>query len=412
MNVLILSPVSNSYFGTLNWIKDDTKNYYYIVINKRHTEDYKKNCLQNVEYIIVDVWQKDLISYYVKKLHAEKHIDKIFTYTEEEVLLAAELRNILGIKGQGITSAKCFRDKYLMASFISEMGINTPKFKMVESYFDLDEFTKYYGYPIVIKPLDGGGAIGVTVVRDEAELKGYIAENAVGKKICEKFIPYDVYHVDGMVLDGKIKYTVVWKYIKSCLNFQNEVGGSCISMSMLSGTTTHAHLTQYARKVIMALPCPDNFLFHLEVFYNGEDIVFCEIASRMGGGRIIQCIHEEFGFNPIEELLKHETGRPVHKNLSKRIEFEKQYAFVLCGPKRGKITKIPEILPFNDVFDYHVFAKPGKVYGRAHSVVENVAAISIKSDVTNDIEQRIIWIDRWYKDACVYTQEENLKMDE
>lgn len=280
MNVLILSPVSNSYFGTLNWIKDDIKNYYFIVINARHAEDYKKIGLQNVEYIIVDVWKKDLISFYVQKLHSEKHIDKIFTYTEDEVLLAAELRNRFGIEGQGITSAKCFRDKFLMASFIRDMGIKTPKFKMVESYFDLDEFTEKNGYPIVIKPLDGGGAMGVTVVRNEIELKNFISDNVVNKKICEEYIPYDVYHVDGMVLDGDIKYIVVWKYIKSCLNFQNEVGGSCISMSILSGTTAYTNLTQYARKVIMALPCPNNFLFHLEVFYNGEDIILCEIASR------------------------------------------------------------------------------------------------------------------------------------
>lgn len=104
-------------------------------------------------------------------------------------------------------------------------------------------------------------------------------------------------------------------------------------------------------------------------------------------------------------MLKHETGRPVHENLSKRVEFRKQYAFVLCGPKQGKITKIPETLPFKDVFDYHVFAKPGKVYGKAQSVIENVAAISIKSDGSNDIEERIVWIDQWYKNACEYTKD-------
>ena len=405
MNVLMLSPVSNTYFGVLNWIKDDKENTYYLVINKRHAEDYKKNCLQNVEYIVVDAWREDLISYYVKKLHSQKRIDKIFSYTEDEVLLAAELRNKLAIEGQGITSAKSYRDKYLMASIIREMGIKTPKFKMVENYFDLHEFIEKNGYPIVIKPLDGAGAMGVTIVKDDLGLKEYLLNCGTGKKICEEYIPYDVYHVDGMVLDGIIKYNLVWKYVKSCLNFQNEIGGSAISASVLSGTTTYKDLTHYAKKVISALPSPNNFLFHLEVFYNGKDIILCEIASRMGGGRIIQCIQEEFGFNPIEELLKHETGRPIHENLSKRLNFEKQYAFVLCGPKQGKIIKIPEALPFDDAFDYHVFASPGKVYKKAQSIVENVAAISIKNDRTSNIEERITWIDQWYKEACEYTQD-------
>lgn len=405
MNVLLLSPVSNKYFGALNWVKQDIANTYYFVIRKKHEEDYKKHCIDNVEYIVVDVWREDLISYHVKKLHSKIGIDKIFAYTEDDILLAAVLRNKLGIEGQGITSAQTYRDKYMMASYIKEMGIKTPKFKLVENYFDLEGFIEENGYPIVIKPLDGAGAMGVTIVKNESELKDFLLNCAEGKKICEEYVPYDVYHVDGMVLDGTIKYQFVWKYVKSCLNFQNEVGGSAISVSILSETTTYRDLTQYAQRVISALPSPNNFLFHLEVFYNGEDIILCEIASRMGGGRIIQCIQEEFGFNPIEELLKHETDRPNHESLSKVLNFRKQYAFALCGPKQGKILKIPEAIPFDDVFDYHIFASPGKVYGRAQSVIENVAAISIKGEVTEDIDERIAWIDRWYKDACEYTQD-------
>ena len=98
-----------------------------------------------------------------------------------------------------------------MANYISEMGIRTPKYKLVESYFDLDEFIERNGYPFVIKPLDGAGAIGVTIIKGEDELKEYLLTCGTGKKLCEEYIPYDVYHVDGMVLDGTIKYSLVWK---------------------------------------------------------------------------------------------------------------------------------------------------------------------------------------------------------
>lgn len=401
MKIMILSPASNSYFKVLDWMKDDLDNEYIILVNNIHMEDYKLSSRKNTEIIAVKNWSYCEIDNIFNEIMIKSKIDVLFSYTEEDVLLAAKLREKYKIEGQNISSALAFRDKDIMKKYIFKKGLRVPKFTSISSQQEVYDFIEINGYPFVLKPIDGGGAVGVRIIHDKNELDNYFQENKVENCLCEEYIAYPVFHIDGLVLDGKLIYSFPFRYEENCLNYQNQ-NGSVISVLLDYNSKEYLKLSDYSKAVINALPSPSNFLFHLEVFYDGEEIIFCEIACRMGGGRILSCIKKEFNFDPIGTLLQYEINHKVDI-ADLKFKWKKNYGFILCGPLEGELIEIPLEIPdqFN-VFDYLVFAKKGNVYEHTTSCVENVAAICSLGDNHKDVFGNLKKIDEWFKESCVY----------
>ncbi len=69
-----------------------------------------------------------------------------------------------------IASATCF-NKYIVKQLFSAGGISTPPFYLVTGENYRKERIQDLGFPVVVKPCSGGSAIGVSIVRDEENLK-------------------------------------------------------------------------------------------------------------------------------------------------------------------------------------------------------------------------------------------------
>lgn len=89
-----------------------------------------------------------------------------------------------------IASATCF-NKYISKQLLGSCGISTPPFCLMTGENYSSEKILGLGFPLVVKPCSGGSAIGVSIVKNEKELK-----NALGSAlehdssvIMEKYIP-------------------------------------------------------------------------------------------------------------------------------------------------------------------------------------------------------------------------------
>ena len=81
-----------------------------------------------------------------------------------------------------------------------------------------------------------------------------------------------------------------------CLSFKE--GGYTASFMMEPDHQWRRSLQRYAERVLKALPGPQTFSFHLEVFVNVKgEMTFLEIACRTGGARVNSVIGQTFGFN-------------------------------------------------------------------------------------------------------------------
>lgn len=330
----------------------------------------------------------------------EKKADLIFSYTEEELIFAAELREKYHAHGQSKQSIEEFRNKYVMTRKACESGLNVPKFEQVNSVFDLVNAGQKIGFPMVLKPIDGMGSVDVHKINNNTELM-QVAQKAVIKNyLAEEYITWPLYHVDGLVLDYKLKYLIVSEYFENTLSYQQ--GESIGSVQISQQSVVYQEIRKYAKKLFQDFDTPKSYIFHLEVFSDGNNLKLCEVALRLGGGRILQEIEAEFGFSPVKELLKNELKMQSQFVGKAELHPQKVRGFILVSPGEGKLTSLPKKLPFTAIYDFYQYAKIGQIYHGAHSSVEAVAAISVEGDTHTEVEKELQEIDQWMKAHARY----------
>ena len=84
--------------------------------------------------------------------------DRVECLWEPCVLLAASLRERLGIPGMSRDTVLGFRDKTLMKERLRAAGVRVPRFARVQSAAEVHAAAEAIGYPVVIKPIAGAGS--------------------------------------------------------------------------------------------------------------------------------------------------------------------------------------------------------------------------------------------------------------
>jgi hypothetical protein len=97
---------------------------------------------------------------------------KIIAPAECDLIRAARARDYFNISGQSCHSALAFRDKILMKKILEEKGMKVPKHRKIESVFDILEFGKEHGYPLIIKPTRGYGANRTEKIQSSEDVEG------------------------------------------------------------------------------------------------------------------------------------------------------------------------------------------------------------------------------------------------
>lgn len=304
-------------------------------------------------------------------LYATFQYSRIIIFDEGDLVFAATLRSYFNLYGQTVNSALAYRDKLLMKRYVAEAGISVPTHCEVSSVAATLRFAHEHGYPFVFKPIDGAGSVDTHVFKDEADLRRVLTERDYfnhshpNNFMVEKFINGDMYHIDGIVYNGEIIVVHPSGYTNTCLEFMN---GKPLGDYMLTvQNPLFVRLNEFSRKVIRSLPSPDSFVFHLEVFHTlADEIVFCEIASRVGGADINLTWKECLGINLRKEFFRLQAGlRPTIDPLS--IVQNKTFMSLMIPPKIGTIVRIAPP-NFEWVDSYEVSAKVGETrHGAAKS---------------------------------------------
>lgn len=212
--------------------------------------------------------------------------------SEFDLLRAARLRAALGIPGQTLASAKAYRDKAVMKELLAAAGIPMAPYAPIPDATTLHTFIAEHGYPVVVKPRTGAGSMGVEVLHDSAELAAYLELNPClggdddAALLAEKFIAHDLFHVDGLVIDGVLVFS--WpSACGSCLSYRD--GDALVSAMLDAQDPLFEPLRQLTLEAMGALPTPATTTFHAEIFRTPEgELLLNEIASRIGGGKIYE----------------------------------------------------------------------------------------------------------------------------
>jgi len=332
------------------------------------------------------------------ELHKEYHFHTVISYDEYDVQRAGRIRDRLNISGQSELSGRAYRDKVFMKECLQK-DIKVPEFQRLESIVDLRDFIDKHNYPVVVKPIDYGASRGVHVLHNDEELMQFSRLTWENNLEVEKFIGGTMYHVDVLVYEKQIKFVSSSKYVNGCLAFQDNL--SVGSVQLHPQENMCARLYQYFEKVYNTLPSPSTSAFHLEVFHTEDDeLILCEIASRVGGGYVSDVIKATYNIGMLESLLQYQCRIPVIDNHIDDPELV--HGFLLIPPKKGIIKKIPEEIPFSWVTRYVKLVSEGESLEDPAKSVAHIVAITVSGSSSDELAERLEVVDQWFRERVVW----------
>lgn len=333
------------------------------------------------------------------ELHSHYRFSAIIAVAEYDLIRAAELREALGIEGQYLESATAYRNKYIMKQIVKESGVKVPAFARVRTNMDLIHFASTHSLPLVVKVVDGSGAEGVSIIRDNSDLIERLQKGFQGEWIVEEFVPGVVYHVDGLYQDGRILFSWPSVYINDCLAY---IDGSPSGSYILEvGNTLVARLQQVVQQSIDALPSPRIMAFHAEIFHTPNDeLVFCEIASRVGGSKIGDMINSAFDFNLMESWLRLQCQLNLNRSVpNKPVNI---VGNVLVHPKKGMFIQAPKVpIPFKAI-EYEILAEPGQSFDYGNHCNDCLASFVIEGDSEEETRVKLQECVEWFTSNMVW----------
>ncbi len=237
-----------------------------------------------------------------------RSIDYIVPLDEFEVELVAMLREHLRLSGTGVTAVRQFRDKLAMRQSARAASIDVPDFVQIKNYDEIREFMATVPLPWVLKPRSEASAMGIEKINDPERL--WRALDELGDKqslyLLEEFVPGDVYHVDSLIVDGKIVFVSVQKYGAPPMSVYQ--GGGVFNSRVIPRKKGDAPKLRKLNEQVAKTLGMVNGVTHTEFIKAHEDgkFYFLESAARVGGANIAELIEFSTGIN-----LWREWGRLV-----------------------------------------------------------------------------------------------------
>lgn len=391
--------------NTVTWLRAPISNWLNDNLDTTLISSYQvdKSLLKDInQFIYFEKYNDDEeLENLVIKLHQQEKFDLLIALSEKDILRVAKLRELLGIQGQNYFSALLYRDKYIMKQFAKIIGLNVPEFSTFSEPCELMEKVSKIGFPILIKPLSKSGSEGVQVLKNKEEYDDYLEKKSLwGENYdVEQFILGDMYHVDGIVENNKLKFVSVSKY-------WNSLGKSTTLMESTQNTTiTFADFTinksdweflllKGETKKFVEKSNFNNGTIHAEFILSEKDKTpyFIEIASRTGGLMISDTIEKKYGIIMNEVSFYLQVGQKVTYPLKNEPE---NFGFLTVFPQNKKLIEydVSKIKQDLNVIDFYENHKIGKHY-KSTEYMNHIGIILFKGTSQENMKQKIQYLTR------------------
>ncbi|MFI9275527.1 acetyl-CoA carboxylase biotin carboxylase subunit family protein [Kitasatospora sp. NPDC052896] len=324
----------------------------------------------------------------IRRLAREKPFTHIITDNEYDLERAARMREDFGIPGQSPASALSFRDKVVMKE-VAGRTVATARFARLDTVVELTDFIAGSGYPVVVKPVKQGGSRDIVVLRDDDDLVEFSRRPWREDLMVEEFVEGRMYHVDAVLADG-YRFVASSRYLRSCLGvFSGQNNGS---VQLRPEDELARRLEEFLDRTLEAFDTPPVSAYHLEVFHTPQDeLVLCEIASRVGGDRIPWITRATYGVDLHTSVLRQSCGLPVDPPPT--APPAEVHGSVSILPQ-GRLVRVPDRPPFPWVRHYEVNdqLEPGAV--TLHSA-SHLCFVIVSGADPAQVEERLLQAEAW-----------------
>jgi biotin carboxylase len=275
-----------------------------------------------------------------------RRFDRIVALDEFDMQTAAEIREHMRIPGMGITTAANYRDKLAMRTSARDAGFLVPRFCSVLNYDELREYMDSVPAPWLLKPRSEASSLGIRKIEAPEQL--WRALDELGDRqshfLMEEFVPGDIFHVDSIVNEHEVVFSVVHQYGRPPMQVMHE-GGVFTTRTVDRASPAWEELTALNAALAPSLGMARG-VAHAEYIRGHADgrFYFLEIAARVGGAFIADLVEVSTGVNLWREWARVEVASLRGESYAPPEIFESYAGSVLCLAQ----TAEPDTSSFND----------------------------------------------------------------
>lgn len=276
------------------------------------------------------LWDEEQVLAQVRELTRARPVDRVECLWEPGVLLAARLREALGLPGMGVEQATAFRDKERMKQLLDEAGIRTPRHRLSTTNGSCLEVAEQIGYPLIIKPIAGAGSADTYRVENAAELERLLpGMQHVPEVSVEEFIHGEEFTFDTVCASGKILFHNVSWY-RPCPLIARTVDWISPQTVSLRSPESHSKIhvgLEMGQAVLKALGFDTGFT-HMEWFLTDSgEAVFGEIAARPPGALSVDVMNVSSGVDTFrgwaEAVCHGRIDQPFPRHFNSAVIFKR-----------------------------------------------------------------------------------------
>ena len=214
-------------------------------------------------------------------------VDRLETTIEAHTLPTARVREHCTIPGTSVHTAWLCRDKPSMKEALRGAGVPTAASTAADHADTVTAFANAIGFPIILKPRTGAGALDTMRVDSRAELDAALArfgEQGVGSIAVEEFVEGHEGFYDTLSIDGTAAVDFVSHYFPNVLEAMRTrwISPQFVATNRVESVGDYAELRQMGARVNAALGIGTSAT-HMEWFFGPKGLRFSEIGCRPPG---------------------------------------------------------------------------------------------------------------------------------
>ncbi len=238
------------------------------------------------------------------RLLQQKHgaLDRIVTTYETLLEPVAKTVETLGLEGMSAATVRRTLDKSLLKATFEHAGIATARSRVLTSDAEAQVFAQEVGYPIVLKPLNGSGALATWSIRNEKQLLLALELTKPSHEqplLAEEYCEGQELCFDTITIGNEPRFHSICCYQPSILKAVEDpsIQWRCVMPRDISGARYEAFITQ-GLQAVRALSVGDA-MTHMEGFLSDDGgPQFIDATLRPAGARIAPMLAYAYDIDP------------------------------------------------------------------------------------------------------------------
>ena len=238
-------------------------------------------------HVVPSVTDVGVMTDAVRWIQDRLYVDRLEATIEAHTMAVAQVRENCGIPGTSVHTAWLCRDKPSMKETLRAAGVPTAASTAASTAEEVRSFARTVGYPLILKPRSGAGALDTTRVDDDAGLDaalGRFGAQQVDSIAVEEFVEGHEGFYDTVSVDGVPALDFVSHYFPNVLDAMRTraVSPQFLATNRIDSVADYQELREMGQRVNEALGIGTSAT-HMEWFFGPKGLKFSEIGCRPPG---------------------------------------------------------------------------------------------------------------------------------